>query len=499
MYPAWGGSQSYMRVACIFQRALTPAPGDQTSATYTIHDFNVARYHNGAARSMSASAVTPSPSLTIPVSDCTSALGFINRSITGPGLGNRYIVKSITGPCTPAGTLNLNKATSATINPGDTFLVENSSVRQNSGNDATLAAVSPMITSASINFTAADNGLSVDGTNIPVGSTLIWPATCGGCAGDATKADISSPPTAGAGQLITVGGTQDGAGPPTTTGVSTNRTFDDASSTATTITSTAARYFNTDIGLQVNGPGITQPCYIASRSNTVATLSSACASVNAGPIAVTVGEPSFTAPKATDTVLNQAVQLPLSPGFVAGSRPCAEDNAAGFGIEGTWVNPGSFVGGAFATQPPNTKAIGEIVFTTSVISFGAYIVEVPAAPIGTDPDIGTFHYNIVWPSVPTALALCPASNTSPGLGFSIGVNGTTVSQAAIPQGQGRPATAQLRSTVSAPGGFITSDFITDDLGQAPGGGGVKWTGTEFTRQLIIPAGTPDINFVGGSG
>jgi hypothetical protein len=297
------------------------------------------------------------------------------------------------------------------------------------------------------------------------------------------------------GQVITIGGTLDGSFP-AATAVTTARTVDDASSAVTNqITSAAARFFVTDVGLRVSGAGITQPCYIQTRNSvTLVTLSSNCATVNAGPYTVTIGEPSRTAPTASDTVLNEGVQLPLNPSLVPGVQPCSTDNSSGFGVEGSWLNPGSFVGGPFATQPPNTKAVGEILFTNPVITYGAYVLEIPGG-LGIDPLIAGYHFNLVFPNVPTGAALCPSTGTSPGLGFSIGVNGTTLSQQAIPTGVGRPETSQLRSTRFTTGGSTTTVFITDDVN----GGGVKWLGADFNRICVIPAGTPDINFVCGDG
>jgi hypothetical protein len=431
---------------------------------------------------------------------------WVNRGITGTNVAARTFVTSIVGGCAPGGTLNLN--TALTGAPAGNYLVENSNVRAVA--DATVqtpsAGVTPAIVSATANFTAADNGLSVDATFIDDSAcatpgTLVWPASTGA---SATTADIAacavvtgvSPHLA---QLVTVGGTQDGAGA-TTVGISTTRTFNDGTfgGAGTTITSTVARFHVSDIGLKVAGTGITQPCFITARTNTVATLSSACNDNTAGTKTVTIGDPTFTAPVSTDTVWNQGAQLPLNPGFVPGSRPCAEDNSAGFGIEGTWRNPGSFITGPFATQPPNTKAIGQIVFATSVISYAAFVIEMPAAPIGTDPLIGAYHFNLVSPNVPTGLALCASTATSPGLGFSIGVNATAASQASIPTGQGRPATAQFRSTTASNNGSASTVYITDDVN----GGGVKWlagANTSFQRQCVIPATTPDINFVCGDG
>jgi hypothetical protein len=470
-YPAWPGSQSYLRVACIFQHA-TGGGGDFVSSTYTIHDFSNVIYHNGAARTITNTAAIAAGATSFTATACTSMAGYVNRGISSAtaGLAARTFIKNLAG-C----TINLNKATTAAIPAGTTFLVDNSAVR--SVTDATLSPVSPMITSATSNFTAADTGLSVTGTNIPDGSTLTFLT--------ATTADISSPPTAGAAQTVTIGGTLE---------VTTTRTVNDGAFPATNqITSTAARFQTSDVGLRVLGAGITQPCFIQTRNSaTLVTLSSACSDGSVGTKTVTVGEPSFTAPTATDTVLNQGVQLPLDPSLVPGSPRCSADKPSGFGIEGTWLNPGAFQGGTFATQPAGTKAIGEILFNTSVITFGAYIIEVPTA---IDPLIGAPHYNIVFPNVPTTLALCPSTATSPGLGFSIGINATTASQAAIPTGVGRPGTAQLRSTRASTTGSTSTVYITDDIS----GAGLKWTGTEFNRVCIIPSGPPDINFPCGDG
>jgi hypothetical protein len=336
-----------------------------------------------------------------------------------------------------------------------------------------------MVTSATANFTAADVGSSFTGTNIPDGTTIS--ALISG-----TQVDLSAAPTAAAvNQNVTIGGTIE----------STNtRTASDATQTTTQITSASAGFQVSDVGLKVAGAGITQPCYIATRnSGSLVTVNAGCVMVaNATAHAVTVGDPTATAPVATDTVLNQGVQLPLNPALVAGSQPCSADEASGFGIEGTWLNPGSFVGGAFATQPAGTTAVGEILFKTSVISYGAFVVQMKAA---SDPLIGAAHFNLDFPNVPTGLALCPSTATSPGLGLSIGVNGTTASQAGIPTGSGRPNTAQLRSTRASTTGSTSTVFLTDDVN----GAGVKWTTADFNRTCIIPAGAPVINFVCGDG
>jgi len=497
-YPAWPASQSYLRVACIFNHS-TGGSGDFVSSTFTIHDFSNAVYHNGAARSIVG---TGGPA-TITTTDCRGMATWVNRGITGTNVVARTFVTSITGGCAPGGTLNLS--TALTGAPAGSYLVENSNTR--AVTDATITNLGgAIITSPTANFTAADNGLSVSATFIddsacPVPGRIVWPASTGP---SPTTADIDacavvSGVSPHAAQLVTIGATQDGAGA-TTVGISTTRTFNDGTfgGGGTTITSTVARFHVSDIGLKVAGTGITQPCFITARSNTVATLSSACNDNTAGTKTVTIGDPTFTAPASTDTVQNQGVQLPLNPGFVPGSRPCAEDSSAGFGIEGSWRNPGNFVTGPFSTQPANTKAVGQIVFATAVISYAAFVIEVPAAPAGTDPVITGYHFNIVYPNVPTGLALCASTATSPGLGLSIGINATTLSQSAIPTGQGRPSTAQLRSLRASTTGSNSAVSITDDVN----GAGVNWqplVNPSFTRSCSIPSGTPDVNFKCGDG
>jgi len=515
-YPAWPGSQSYLRVACIFNHS-TAGSGDFVSSTFTIHDFANAVWHNGAGRTV----VTPggNTATTIPINDCRGMGTWVNRTITGTGIPARTFVTAVApaagcaaaNPAAVPGTLTVNKALVPAAVVAGTLLVENSQVR--SVTDATLQVASPQITSTQANFTGADNGCTASGTNIDnpaggyVGGTL---AAAAGATADIGSANI----TPGANQTVTICGTLE---------VTTTRTTNDASFPATnqissgTSATTGARFQTSDVGLQVFGPAIIQPCYILTRNSaTLVTLTHNCNTGAPGATnVVTIGVPSRTAPQTTnpvplsgscaavapfdaacskyDTVLNQGVQLPLSPTLVAGSADCTDDQSAGFGIEGSWLNPGSFQGGAFATQPPGTKAIGEIFFATSVINYGAYVVETVLN--GVDPLISPQHYNIVFPNVPTTLALCPSTPTSPGLGFSIGVNGTTVSQAAIPNGVGRPGTSQLRNTRATNAGSASTVYITDDIN----GPGVNWTGSQFNRFCSIPTGPPVINFVCGDG
>jgi len=99
-YPAWPGSQSYLRVACIFNHS-TGGSGDFVSSTFTIHDFSNVVYHNGAARTVTASG---GAGTTITTADCRGMAAFVNRGITGTNVAARTFVTSVTGGCAPGGT-----------------------------------------------------------------------------------------------------------------------------------------------------------------------------------------------------------------------------------------------------------------------------------------------------------------------------------------------------------------------------------------------------------
>src|SRR5262245_5454304 len=81
-YPAWPGSQSYMRVACIFNHS-TGGTGDFVSSTFTIHDFSNVNYHNGAARTIVFSGGGGIGTTSFTTADCRGMAAAVNRGITG--------------------------------------------------------------------------------------------------------------------------------------------------------------------------------------------------------------------------------------------------------------------------------------------------------------------------------------------------------------------------------------------------------------------------------
>jgi len=463
---------SSLRLACVFQHNTTT---DDVSSKFTVHDFKNVIWHNGAARTVTATGAIPSGSTSFTLTDCTSITTWINRTIStadnSAGFASRTFVKSISAGC--VATLNL--ATTATIAAGKSLKIENSIPR--SVSDGATTAASTTITSGTANFDASDVGLGVTGTNIPLGTTIASVT-------NATTAVMNNPADAsGAAQVLSFGGSLQ---------ATDARTVNDVTYTATNkITSAAAKWKATDVGLQVRGTGIANPCYIASFAGTAATLSGTCVTTDLLTHIVTVGDASATAPVDGESAMDQGVQLDLNPVLVKGTRPCTDDAAEGFHVAGTWANPGSaaWFTGPFATQPAGTKAVGEIVVRTSAgVNYGAFVIEVSGAG---DAVIGAPHYDVAFPNVPTGLAECPATATSPGLGFSLGVPAITPSVALLPQGSGRPGTGQLRATQDdAEAGATTTGFIVSDDVTHP---------FSFNRLCITPAGPPTIGFQCGTG
>jgi hypothetical protein len=484
-YPAWPANQSSLRAACVFNAKVGDVDADPylVSSSFTLHDFANVIWHNGSARTVQVNGAHTADS-TINVDNCKGMTAWVNRVVSGTGIPARTTVKSVTGTCNgaaPNGTLSLNR--SVTVADNTILTVDNGSGRS-FGDFGTTNADATITSTALANFTSADIGCSVSGTDIPAGAVIDSINSATSAEMDMTATGTSVGNTA----VITLCGT----GEESTTRIDNGATY---SSTTTITTAGGNRFAATDIGLRVSGTGITQPCHIISQTPTVATVGNAsgagCVTVTAGTKTIQIGEVSVTSPLNGDQMTHLNVQLDLSPDLVAGSGKCSEDIAEGFSIQGEWANPGSFIGGAFATQPAATKAIGQVIFQTSVIDFGAFIIERRALTSG-DP-IGVTHYDVVFPNLPTTLALC-ASATSPGLGLSMGFDASTSSITNLPQGTGQAGTAQLRSTRFSTTGSTTTAYMRSDDGVH------TWSGVNFERLCgPLAAGAPDVDFTCGAG
>jgi len=485
LYPAQTASQSALRVSCTFNNQ----PGtSQVSASFHIDDFATVGYHNGAARTITNTAAISAGATTFTATNCTAITGWVNRPITTDGtfggIPPRTFVKSISGAC----LVTLSQPTSLAIAASKNFKVDNSSARSVANSltaptNITFASGGTVLTSAMANFTAADVGLSVGGEEIPANSTLVAP--CGGA-----TCTISAATTAASGTntAITFGGTLQVS--------STRQANDCKNTTASNVNSPAAKFTTDDVGLKITGPGIPANTFITVRVNASNVTTTGGMTITTVVGKCVIGDPTGTAPADGDTVATQGVQLDLSPGLVAGSETCANESAEGFYTIAKWLNPGSFSGSAlYNTQPAGTKAIGQIYYDTSVADFSAFVIETNN-PFGP----GAFTYSLWTPNAPTTVAMCPGTATSPGLGFSVGVMGQTLSVASLPSGTGRPGTAQLRAVLSkasiAPndGSWSGSVTITSDdplVTFAPA--------SEFTRLCLYPADPAAVNFKCGNG
>ncbi len=478
-YPAQPASQSSLRVSCTFNNNTGTSI---VSAKFRVKDFTVAQYHNGGARTITNTAIIALGATTFTATNCSNMTAYVNRGITTVGgvlgIPARTFVKSISGAC----LVTLSNATTVAIAATTSFKVDNADGPR-SRTDVVFTATSTAITSATANFTAADVGLSVSATEAVPGTVLALP-----CAGAACTLSIAAS-TSSAAATTSFGGTKI---------TSSTRQINDATITsATVINSPAAKWNATDVGLKVTGGTIPVNTFIVSILGANATTTGGL-TVTAVKFIAVIGDPSATAPNGTDQAGFQGVQLDLAPALVAGSEDCSYENAEGFSTVARWNNPGSFAGSVlYNTQPADTKAIGQIYFDTSVADFSAFVIETNT-PLGP----GTFSYDLVFPNVPTGVAMCPSSATSPGLGFSLGVQAQTLSVASLASGTGRPGTAQLRTvnpntTTYIAGlqqGYASAATVVSDDPL------ITFTpATEFTRTCVYPLGAAAVNFKCGNG
>jgi len=446
-YPAIQAAQSNLRVACNFDSTAL-------SSNFTIHDFQNAVWHNGAARSVTTTAATAVGGTVVTAAAGHFSATDIGHTISGTGVPSRAFIAATTATtatlnvpvCSPVST---TCPVAGPIPVGAVLLIENS--RSRTVKDGVTSASSTTVTSATAKFAAADVGKSLSGSTIPDGRTIA-------SVPNATTAVLNSGVgvTAGSAQVLTIGGTLENT---------TTRQVGDATSTATTITSASAKFVSPDdVGLPVSGPGITGVKYIASVSGNVATLAgSGTVTANATAHIVDIGVPTATAPKNGDSVAVLSSILDLSPTLVAGSNACSLNKPEGFVIQGVWNNPGSFAAvGAFG-NPTAGALIGQIQMNTAVIGFAGYVRQTPAATAG-DPQAAA-HYDFTFPSLPTALARC--ANTVP-VGLSLGFNATTASQSLIKTGVGKPNTAAVRVLRQNNGASLaTSAFMKSNTTTPP--------------------------------
>jgi len=372
----------------------------------------------------------------------------------------------------PAGNVKVDNSTGRSIGSGKT-------------NPNVISWTATTITSTVAGlWSAADTGKSVTATGIPDYKTVTYvnPTTLTINGGGATPCT----PSMVAPQVdcsITIG---------SSTMTSTTRQVMDAKTTApNAVSSVAAKFVATDVGLPIVGANIPVGAVIATITGggTGVTVLPATVTTNAVGHQAVIGAPSITAPLNGVAVADSATIIDLNPALVGGSNACSLNKPEGIDIQATWNNPGSFqtaatpgVAFAFALTPPATaKTIGQLMFRTSATEFGAYVVETPAAG---DAAKAVAHYDVVFPSVPTGIGACPAAAGTPNITSSFHIVGVAQSQAILPTGTGKPSSAALR--VLLPNGGVaasTSAQVKSDNATAP----KNWTFTNTCTMAAAPA------------
>lgn len=455
MFPVAAGAQSGLRVGCNFT-------SDKVTAVQVYHDFPTAVWHNGAARTISASTTNASKTITATNGRFTS--GDVNRTVTGAGIQPYSFITSVTN----ATTAVLSRTATATAS-GVSVKVENANAR--SIIDGATTSGGSYVISAMANFNANDVGKSISGTNIPLGTTITSIV-------NSARANISAAATAtqASGATITIGASQI---------VTSTREINDGvvanSATATstqkkTITSASAKFAASDIGLPVYGTCIPEGSYIVSVSSFLGQITlnqetSGCVTPFSAR-RIVIGDPTATAPANGNGMASFSSALILNPALVVGSPACASAVVYGTSLIGSWYNPGSYLN---AVRPAGAT-IGQIAFRTAVITFAGYVQQVNANTAG-DPQTAA-HFDINFPSLPTTLALCPGTGTSASLSFF----GSTDSAANVPTGVGRPSTPLRGLSRPASAEVTSTAYMTSPKP-------LSFSGTCVVKQLA-PFGYP---------
>jgi hypothetical protein len=451
-------SQSELKVNC----TLTTASA-AVGLYNKIEDFSFgtgaagraeAVWHVGAGRTVVTTAATVSGGTVVTASGGHFTAADLNNGISGTGIAPRSFIKATT-----ATTATLNIPTSAAVPIGTVLRIENSDGR--SVTDAAFPG-GATITSATAHFckvglvgcgSKSDIGRNVGGTRIQHGTTIIAVAST-------TSATMSLAAVACPVGIATCG-TVD-ISPATTT--TTHRFVEDVTTSGASLCSVQAKFAATDLNLKVLGGNVPAGRWITAVSaaggapcaagQSRATMNAA-ATANTANNQVVIGETNATAPANGDAVSQLGAELTLNPSLVAGSQACTANAPTGFQIQGKWLNPSAFdFTVAFGTPAtatlPNAAVIAQLVYPTAAgISFSAMVQQIPASLAGETATAP--HYDITYPLLPTALALCPAPNAV-GVGAVFRFNAISLSQSLIPTGNGTPSTAQIRALQDLPAG-----------------------------------------------
>jgi hypothetical protein len=383
-YPAKIFSYSGLKVAC------SSSGAGPASSAIAIHDFSNAVWHPGASRTIVASTTTASPTITSAtgfLSALAGDAGDINRAISGPGIPAGTWIKAVAGT---TATLSANATLTA---PAASLMIENSTGR--TFKDGHTTALSTTVTSASAGFTASDANQVIGGNGLKPGTKV---ATV------VNSTTITITPAA----TKTLATAQLTVGDATTSIV---RAINDGHTTAlsTTVTSATAKFVAADAGTGIGGPGIPLGTYIKTVTSPTAIVLTKNATATSLVAKLVIGAKTASAPTNGDHVSQLTGELNLNPAFIPTLDDCAENTPEGYALSGDWYNPGSFIGtGAY---PANT--IAQILYTTSVLSFSAYV-----SYVATDVAIATPHFDVTLPTLPIGIVACTGSPSTTTFTFN---------------------------------------------------------------------------------
>ncbi len=531
-------------VRSVINGMTTASSTTLTSATalFTANDVGAAVNDTASSRSL-LNGVTTVGSTTITSATAAFTATDVGATVTDTGVTKHIppgdTIASVTNGTTAvlavaatlSGTAEHWTIAQAThLPPGDTIASVTNGTTAVLATAATLSGTADHLTFVDTlgvaNFTSADVGATLEGTNIPLYDTiasvtnpntavLTTAATATGAAQtltivssttptttrEVTDANITSGSTtlssasasfaASDAQLPVIGcGIPTGAYIASVTDASdvvlsaaatATRPFavsDGATTSGSTVVTSASAGFSTacDADKSISGAGIPAGAYIKLVTNPTTVTISAAATATATGVSLTeapganevIGLPTVTAPATDDAVSTIGSTLTLNPTLVKGAQPCAAGEPSGETIEGGWYNPGSYLANTLALAPADlpTDTIGEILYPTSVVSFAGYVQNEAASTPG-ELDTAA-HTDIILPFVPTGLALC--ATPALGIGSSFAFNGSTLAQQKVATGVGTPGTGAVRGIMNLGSGVSTTTgtaYLINGKGSSP--------------------------------
>jgi hypothetical protein len=444
-------SEAGLKVGCLLDVSATATAN---TAQIQIHDALNAAWHRGAART---ATVTTTVGTTITFAAGTIQAGDIRRPISGTGIGATAFIRSVapTATCTTTCTsavLSVASTAAASI----TATIEHTTARVVTDASYTLATPS-VLTSVTGTFVAADLNKSVSGGGFPPGARISTFTS-------ATSVKVTpGPNAAGTAKEITFGSVQYTAASPSTATTytdanprelarTTNTPAGSASCTGSTLTVTTAGGGTNagDVLLPVQffastGAAVAGGPWTVSTHPTATTdlLSAPCPTGTPAWTNVSIGQPGANAPKNGTSMATLTASLNLNPALNATSDACNTNTYEGFSIGGDWNNAGSFTTTA-VLGAPSDDSVAQILFPTSVVAFAAYVV-----PKASDTHQAGPHFDVILPSLPTSLAVCPivAGTTTVHTEVIFGFQPTNLSVAPFlgtgSGNQGSPANRQI--------------------------------------------------------